>query len=66
MTIQPIKPSHLPILGAVAYAGTSRTSLYEAMKLGKIEARKCGRRTLVSVESLDAYLASLPTYQAGA
>lgn len=66
MTIQQVKPSHLPIPGAVAYAGTSRTSLYEAMKLGKIEARKCGRRTLVSVESLDAYLANLPTYQAGA
>lgn len=62
----PIKPSHLPIPGAVAYAGTSRSSLYEALKLGKIEARKCGRRTLVSVASLDAYLASLPTFQAGA
>ena len=38
----------------------------EALKMGKIEAKKCGRRTLVSVASLDAYLASLPTYQAGA
>lgn len=66
MTSHQIKPSHLPIPGAVAYTGTSRTSLYEAMKLGKIEARKCGRRTLVSVASLDAYLANLPTYQAGA
>lgn len=66
MNTQPIKPSHLPIPGAVAYSGSSRTSIYEALKLGKIEAKKCGRRTLVSVASLDAYLASLPTYQAGA
>ena len=65
MTSQQIKPSHLPIPGAVAYTGSSRTALYEAMKLGKIEAGKCGRRTLVSVASLDEYLASLPTYQAG-
>lgn len=66
MTPLPIKPSHLPIPGAVAYAGTSRSALYEALKRGQIEARKCGRRTLVSVASLDAYLASLPIYQAGA
>ena len=66
MTTQPIKPSHLPIPGAVAYSGSSRTAIYEAMKLGKIEARKCGRRTLISVASLDEYLASLPTYLAGA
>jgi len=66
MTPHPIKPSHVPIPGAVAYTGSSRSALYEALKLGKIEAKKCGRRTLVSVASLDAYLASLPAYQAGA
>lgn len=66
MDTQNLKPSHLPIPAAVAYAGPSRTSLYEALKLGKIEAKKCGRRTLISVASLDAYLASLPAYQAGA
>ncbi len=65
MTTQQIKPSYLPIPGAVAYTGSSRTSLYEALKLGKIKARKCGRRTLVSVASLDEYLNGLPTYQAG-
>lgn len=66
MISQTVKPSHLPIPGAVAYIGSSRSALYEALKLGKIEARKCGRRTLVSVASLDEYVASLPTYQAGA
>ncbi len=51
---------------AVQYSGMSRTSIYAALKMGKLEAKKCGRRTLISVASLDAYLASLPTYQAGA
>ena len=66
MTSLQIKPSHLPIPGAVAYTGWSRTALYEALRLGKISARKAGRRTLVSVASLDEYLASLPEYRAGA
>lgn len=66
MTTLPIKPSHLPIPGAVAYSGSSRTSIYEALKTGKIEAKKCGRRTLVSVASLDQYLASLPAFRARA
>lgn len=66
MTTHPIKPSHVPIPGAVAYTGSSRSAIYEALKLGKIEAKKCGRRTLISVQSLDAYLASLPAYQPGA
>lgn len=65
MATDQIKPSHLPIPGAVSYIGSSRTSIYEALKAGKIEARKCGRRTLVSVASLDAYLANLPIYQVG-
>lgn len=62
MTSQQLKPSHLPIPGAVAYSGSSRTALYEALKNKKISAVKAGRRTLVSVESLDEYLASLPAY----
>lgn len=66
MTSLLIKPSHLPIPGAVAYAGASRSAIYAALKRGDIEARKCGRRTLVSVASLDEFLASLPTYQAEA
>lgn len=66
MTNHHIKPSHMPMPGAVAYSGSSRTTLYEALKNGRIEAKKCGRRTLISVASLDDFLASLPTYQAGA
>ena len=51
---------------AVHYSGCSRSALYSAMKRGDLTARKAGRRTLISFADLEAYLASLPTYQAGA
>jgi excisionase family DNA binding protein len=51
---------------AVRFSGMSRTSLYEALKRGDLKARKAGRRTLISFADLQAYLATLPPYQAGA
>ncbi len=42
----------------------SRTSIYDALKRGDITARKAGRRTLISFADLEAYLDSLPAYQA--
>ena len=58
-------PLALTIPDAVKASGLPRSSLYEAMKRG-LPARKSGRRTLIMVADLQAYLASLPTYQAGA
>lgn len=51
---------------AQQFTGMSRTRLYELLQQKKITARKAGRRTLISFADLEAYLASLPTYQAGA
>lgn len=51
---------------AQQFSGMSRTRLYELLQQNKITARKAGRRTLISFADLEAYLASLPTYQAGA
>ncbi|QIK78436.1 helix-turn-helix domain-containing protein [Sphingomonas piscis] len=51
---------------AVQYSGLSRTSIYEALRRGDLKARKAGRRTLISFAELEAYLGSLPSYQAGA
>ena len=56
----------LTISKTVAISGLSRTGVYEALKRGDLTARKAGRRTLISYADLQAYLASLPTYQAGA
>lgn len=51
---------------AVEYSGLSRSRLYEAMRAGELTAKKAGRRTLIPFAELEAYLASLPTFQAGA
>jgi excisionase family DNA binding protein len=59
-------PIAVTIPDAVRATGMSRTSIYEALKRGDLIARKAGRRTLISFADLEAYLASLPTYQAGA
>lgn len=52
----------LTIPEAVAASGLSRSCIYKALKAG-LPARKAGRRTLIMVADLKAYLASLPTYQ---
>lgn len=54
------------LLEAVEYSGMSRTAIYDALKRGDLTARKAGRRTLISFTDLEAYLTSLPNYQAGA
>ena len=58
-------PIAVTIPDAVKATGMSRTSLYEAMKRG-LPARKAGRRTLIMVADLEAYLADLPIYRAEA
>ena len=59
-------PITITIPDAVKLSGMSRTALYEALKRQDISAKKAGRRTLISFADLQAYLASLPEYQAGA
>ena len=56
-------PLAVTIPDAVRVSGLSRTSLYAALKRGDLTARKAGRRTLIAFTDLEAYLASLPTYQ---
>ncbi len=48
------------IADAAKVSGLGRTSLYELIGAGKIEARKSGNRTLIPADLLRAYLASLP------
>lgn len=58
--------AYLKVPDAVEYTGLSRTGLYEALKRGDLTARKAGKRTLIAVADLDAFLASLPAYGAEA
>lgn len=59
-------PIAVTIPEAVKLSGLSRSAIYEALKLQTISAKKAGRRTLIPFSELEAYLANLPTYQAGA
>lgn len=60
------KPLAVTLPDAVRLTGMSRSRLYELLQQNKITGRKAGRRTLIPFAELEAYLASLPTYQAGA
>jgi hypothetical protein len=42
-----------------------RSAIYEALKNKSLIAKKAGRRTLIPVAELEAYLASLPSYGEG-
>jgi predicted DNA-binding transcriptional regulator AlpA len=55
-----IQPKALRILDAIDYSGLSRSGIYREAAAGKLTLVKLGSRTLVTVESLDAYIASLP------
>ena len=45
---------------AMKLTGLSRSSLYERLSDSSIRAVKAGRKTLITVESLKAWAASLP------
>lgn len=55
-----VTPLLVPVKQACAIIGRGQSALYELIGAGKIRAVKSDRRTLVVVESLHEYVASLP------
>ncbi len=53
-------PLYVTIPDAVAFTSMSRSAIYEALKDGRLTAKKSGRRTLLSVADLRAYMENLP------
>ena len=53
-------PLGLGVTDAARAAGVGRTAIYEALKSGTLVARKLGRRTIILVDDLNAWLTSLP------
>jgi excisionase family DNA binding protein len=55
------RPRYARIREACEYSNISRTTLYELIHAGKIEAKKGGRHTTwVDLDSVDRYFADLP------
>jgi excisionase family DNA binding protein len=50
----------IPVKAAFARLGCSRSKLYKLINRGLVVAYKMGGRTMVDVDSIDAYHASLP------
>lgn len=48
------------IAEASAMTGLSRSSLYRAFAAGRLSPKKCGKRVLIPVADLTAYVESLP------
>lgn len=57
-----IIPIAVTIPVAVSITGMSRSRLYQELKAGKLLAKKAGKRTLINVSDLQAYMAKLPTW----
>lgn len=55
-----MRPLNVTVDDTGVLLGIRKTTVYELLGKGKLEAVKCGRRTLVRVASIEAYSASLP------
>jgi excisionase family DNA binding protein len=59
-------PVTLSVKDAITTSGLSRSTLYNLISEGRLEAIKFGRRTLIKGESLERLLASLPPLRSAA
>jgi hypothetical protein len=61
----PIEPVAISITDAILVSSVSRSELYRLLGAQKIQAVKCGTRTLILVDSLRQYLSTLPPAKFG-
>lgn len=55
-----MNPIAITLRDAAVLSGIGRTSLYKLFTEGKLTPRKAGKRTLILVSELEAYLKNLP------
>lgn len=53
-------PINVSVAEAVRISGLSRSEVYRRLAAKDLEAVKCGKRTLITMDSLRNYLAKLP------
>jgi excisionase family DNA binding protein len=51
----------ISIVEAARRSGLGRSTLYEAIARGELKIKKAGRRSLILVDDLKAWVASLPS-----
>ena len=54
------QPLAFTIDESAARAGFGRDGIYRAIREGKLEAKKYGRRTIITAASLERFIADLP------
>ena len=59
------EPFAVPLKETVRLTGSNRTWVYKLIGQGVLDARKQGRRTLVTMDSIRAYVAALPKARIG-
>ena len=55
-----MEPLALQIPDAVKLSGIGRSSIYEAIRDGRLPIRKAGRRTLILADDLRRFVSTLP------
>jgi excisionase family DNA binding protein len=58
--MSPTEPLAYTVADAKATTGLGTTKIYELLAVGRLQAVKAGRRTLITGDSLRSYIASLP------
>jgi hypothetical protein len=59
-SVAPLDPALISIADAALYTSESEWTVKERLRQGVYRAKKSGRRTLVILDSVKAYVASLP------
>ena len=55
-----LEPEGLSVAETEQVSGLGKTKIYEAIKSGRLKARKFGKRTIILPHELREFLASLP------
>jgi excisionase family DNA binding protein len=50
------------IAEARKHMGIGHTKLYEEIGAGRLKAKKCGKKTLITADAISAWFAALPDY----
>ncbi|MCB4771050.1 helix-turn-helix domain-containing protein [Ancylobacter sp. Lp-2] len=59
-------PVAFDVMGAARILSVGRSTVFEEIRAGRLEARKIGRRTLITRAAIEAWLAALPVRSATA